>query len=146
MSQNLEIRIFSVAATDLAFEKGNLGYSIYWLMQKGDKPYYFREKSPRNFPVGSIALFNFENQIFGQAVTSEEIKKYSQQEHEQLEARLGYPYKASVRFEPSSIDVFHKYPLKTEVEKILGKKYSRTFTEVTWEQYQEILRLAERRP
>lgn len=117
-----------------------MGYAIYWLMQKADKPYYFRDKTPRDFPAGSIALFNYESQIFGQAITSEDVKKFSDEEQRQHE-----PYKASVKFWQSSIDVFREYPCKQEVESILGKEYSRNFTKVTWGQYQEILKLAGRR-
>jgi len=144
MSEEVQIRIFSLSRVE--FEAGNLGNAIYWLMKKGDKPYYFREMTPRNFPAGSIVLFNFESQIFGQAITYEAIRKFTSDEQRDNEAKMGYPYKAAVRFVQSSIDVFCKYPSKEEVEKILGKGYSRNFTILNWKQYEEVLRLAGRRP
>lgn len=139
-SDKIAIRIFSLSTID-GFEKGNLPYAIYWLMQKGKKPYQFREKTPVDFPAGSIALFSFGGQIFGHAITSEEIKKYSSKEKKQEE-----PYEADVRFEPSSIDIFSKYPTTEEVEKIRGKSHAHNFDILNWQQYQEILRLAGRKP
>jgi hypothetical protein len=140
LSQEIQIRIFSLS-TEAGFEKGNLGYAIYWLMKKGNNPYLFLEKTPKDFPIGSIVLFDFEGQIFGQAITSEEVKKLSPEEQ-----KKNGGFKASVRFEQSSIDVFFKYLPISEVEKILGRECARNFTIVNWRQYQEVLKAVGRIP
>ena len=78
-SEDVQIRIFHLSEEG-GFEKGNLGYTIYWLRRLGNDPYLFREKTPKDFPAGSIAVFDFERQIFGQAITREGIKRFTPKE------------------------------------------------------------------
>ena len=115
MTSEVQIRVFSLSSADI-FEENRLDYAIYWLMKKGDNRYYFRDKAPRNLPVGSIVLFSFEGKIFGQAITNEEVKRISSEEQSRMRRENDFIYKATVRFEPSSIDVFSKYPLKKDIE------------------------------
>jgi len=145
MTSEIQIRVFSLSSADI-FEENRLDYAIYWLMKKGNNRYYFRKMKPRNLPVGSIVLFSFQGKIFGQAITNEEIRMTSTEEQSRKRRESGFVYKATVRFEPSSIDVFPKYPLKKDIEEKFGIRFSRLFTPLTWEQYQEVLRMAERRP
>ena len=144
MTSEIQIRVFSLSIKDIF--KDGLEYAIYWLMKKGDNPCYFRENSPRNLPSGSIMLFKFKAQIFGQAIVKEEKRKVSAKKQAELRAENGYLYKHYLTFEPSSIDIFQRYPSQKEVEQKLNIKLARNFAPLSWEQYQEVLKMAKRRP
>jgi len=134
-SKDVEIRIFPLSKDE--FEERNLLYTIYWFRRLGNDPYHFRDLTPTDFPAGSIAVFDFETKIFGQAITREDIKKYPEKQGR---------FTAEVRFVQSSIDIFSKYPSIQQVREILGRDVSENFTKLEWDEYQEILKLAGRIP
>jgi len=118
-------------------------HAINWLKNKGENPYYFREKKPKNgLPSGSIVLFSFDAQIFGQATVKEEIQEVSLEEKRQLKKETGFDYKHKMILNPS-IEIFHSpYPKKKDVAPKIGKKFGQVFTYLNWKQYQQILEMA----
>jgi hypothetical protein len=145
VDSKIQIRVFSLSSKDI-FLPNRLDNAIYWLMKKGNNCYYFRERKPKDFPAGSIAVFSFEGRFFGQAITNKEVLPLSGEEQKRMKRETGFLYTGAVRFEPSSIDVFSKYPEKKDVEKTIGKSLSRNLITLTWDEYQEILKMAGRRP
>jgi len=136
------ICVFSLSKEDI-FRDG-IEFAVDWLRKKGEKPYYFRNKKPRRgLPSGSIVLFSFQGQIFGQATVKEDVKELSLQEQKQARERDGFEYKYSMILNGSSIDTFRYYPEKKDVALRIGKNFARLFTYLSWEQYQQILKMAE---
>ena len=144
MSQGVQIRVFALSSEDI-FRKGDLDFAINWLRHKGNALYYFRNKKPKNLPIGSIVLFSFEGKVFGQARTSEEVTRLSEQQQRQIKDETGFHYTGTVRFDADSIEVFDDYPLKKEITDLLGITFSRSFTILTRQEYQGILRMTGRR-
>lgn len=136
-----QIRVFALSSEDI-FRKGDLDFAINWLKNKGNSLYYFREKKPRNLPIGSIVLFSFEGRIFGQAITSEEITELPLQERRQIKDETGFNYTGTVRFDANTIEIFPSYPTKKEITDRIGVTFSRSFTPLTSQEYQSILRIA----
>jgi hypothetical protein len=57
MKPEKSICVFSLSKEDI-FQDG-IEFAINWLMKKGENPYYFRDKKPKNgLPSGSIVLFS----------------------------------------------------------------------------------------
>jgi len=140
MCPETKIVVFTLSEAD-EFKDG-VGYAVNWLRNKGEKPYYFRENKPKNLPSGSIVLFSFKAQIFGQAVVKEDIKEVPLEERRRLKAEYGFDYKHSMILEPEVI-IFHRYPTKKEVSDKLGIIWGRLFKYLNWQQYQQILEMAE---
>ena len=137
----MKICAISLSKKDI-FEDG-LEFAVDWLRKKGENPYYFREKKPKELPSGSIVLFSFLGQIFGEATVKEDIKKLSEEERRQAKERDGFDYRYSMILEKSSIVIFRHYPQKKDVEERIGKKFGRLFTYLDSKEYQEILEMAE---
>lgn len=107
------------------------------LKNKDEKPYLFRNRKPRRLPSGSIVLFKFQGQIFGEA----EVKK-PPEELTFEEKRKAGDYKYSMILKGSSIEIFSEpYPTQKDVESEIGKKFGRLFTILTAVQYQQILKM-----
>lgn len=137
----MKICVISLSKRDI-FEDG-LEFAINWLKKKGENPYYFREKKPRNgLPSGSIVLFSFLEQIFGEATVKEDIKELSPEERKQARERDGFEYKYFMILERSSIAIFRHYPKKKDVAQRIGKNFGRLFTYLDSKEYQEILQMA----
>lgn len=141
MTEETQIRVFALSKKDRAFKENTLECAIRYLKQlkrSGNKPYYFRALKPRNFPVGSIAVFKFKGIIFGKAITKGKIRPLADDD----------VYTASVMFDPLSIEVFtEEQPKQKIIEKKFDIRFGRTlFKKLTWEQYQRVLRMAKRKP
>lgn len=145
MTQETKICVFSLSEKDI-FKPKDMDYAINWLKNKGEKPYYFRKQKPKNgLPSGSIVLFSFEAQIFGQATVKEDIKEVSLEERNRLEKKTAFDYEHKMILNPINprIDIFHSpYPKKKDVALKIGKKFGRLFTYLNWKQYQQILEMA----
>jgi hypothetical protein len=130
--------VFSLSKKDKAFEDGKIETAVKWLRNKDEKPYLFRNGKPRRLPSGSIVLFKFQAQIFGQA----EVKK-PPEELPLEEKRKAGDYKYSMILNGSSIEIFPEpYPTQKDVESEIGKKCGQLFTILTAVQYQQILKMA----
>jgi len=131
--------VFSLSEEDEAFDHKDMGKAVRWLRDKQDEPNpvcYFRKKSLRDAPSGSIMLFSFDTKIFGQATlkgTKEEIP---------LKDKRRSVYKHFVRLDPATIEIFSRYPTKKEPTKKMGMNFSQVFTYFNYKQYQKILRLS----
>lgn len=136
-----EISVFSLSEKDI-FQPKNLEFAKQWLMSKHDEPYYFREKRPKSLPSGSITVFSFEAQIFGQAKTKEEIKEVLFERQENMRKGGRFVYKYSVLLDDSSTEVFRHNPLKKDLTEKLGIRWSRLFTSLSPDEYREILKMA----
>lgn len=120
-------------------------HAINWLKNKGENPYYFREKKPKNgLPSGSIVLFSFEAQIFGQATVKEDIQGVPLEERRRLEKIYRFTYKHYMILNSINprIDIFPRHPKKKDVALKIGKEFGQLFTYLNWEQYQQILEMA----
>jgi len=143
-----KIFVFSLSERDEAFSHKNMGKAVSWLRDKkeDEKPYcYFAEKSPRDVPSGSIVLFSFDAQIFGQATLKENIKEVPLKKQEDRRKAGKTVYKHFMFLDGSSIEIFPNYPTKKEITKKLNKNFSPLFTYLTQEEYQEILKIARKR-
>lgn len=118
------------------FKPKDIDYAINWLLNKGEKPYYFRECKPTHgLPSGSIVLFSFEAQIFGQATVKEDIQKVTLEEKQRLKKETGFDYKHKMILNPINprIDIFPRRPKKKDVARKIGKEFGRLFTYLNWE-------------
>ncbi len=143
-----KIFVFSLSERDEAFSHKNMEKAVSWLRDKkeNEKPRCnFAEKSPRDVPSGSIVLFSFDAQIFGQATLKENIKEIPLKEQEARKKAGKTVYKHFMFLDGSSIEIFPKYPTKKEITKKLHKNFSPLFTYFTHEEYQKILKLARKR-
>jgi hypothetical protein len=112
-------------------------------MKKGENPYYFRDKKPKNgLPSGSIVLFSFEGQIFGQAVVKEDVREVPLEKQKELMKEYGFLYKHSIVFDASSIEIFRFYPRKKDIAEKLDMRFAQLFTYIDYGQYQQILKMA----
>jgi len=137
MTQETKICVFSLSERDI-FKPKDMEYAINWLKNKGENPYLFRKMKPADgLPSGSIVLFSFEAQIFGQATVKEDVEKLSLKEKQQY----GFDYNYKMILNPS-IEIFPQYPKKRDVELKIGKKFGRLFTYLNWKQHQQILEMA----
>jgi len=120
--------------------------AVSWLRDKkeDEKPYYyFAEMSPKGgLPSGSIVLFSFDAQIFGQATVKKDKEKIPRDEQEARREAGKTVYKHFMIFDGSSIEIFHYYPTKKEIAEKLDIRFAQLFTYLNQEQYQEILRMA----
>jgi hypothetical protein len=143
MNPEKVICVFSLSKADI-FRDG-IEFAIKWLREKGENPYYFREKKPKNgLPSGSIVLFSFEAQIFGQATVKEDIQEVPLEERQRLKKEFGFDYKHYMILNPINprIDIFPQCPKKKDVALKIGKEFAQLFTYINWEQYQQILEMA----
>jgi hypothetical protein len=76
MTEKERICVFSISKRDRFC---NIKQTIDWLRNEGkDLKYYFNKWKPKSeLRKGSIVLFSFEGQIFGQARVKEDIKEIS---------------------------------------------------------------------
>jgi hypothetical protein len=117
--------------------------AVDWLRTKDEKPYYFRNRKPKNgLPSGSIVLFSFQGQIFGQATVKEDVRELSLEGQRQARERDGFDYRYSMILNGSTIEIFRNHPTKKEVTLRIGKKFGRLFTYLNAVQYQQILKIA----
>lgn len=127
----------------LSLSKEDIFDHIKWLREKGEKPYYFRSRKPRHgLPSGSIVLFSFQGQIFGQATVKEDVKELSMEGQRQARERDGFDYRYSMVLSGSTIEIFRNHPTKKEATIRIGKKFGRLFTYLTTVEYQQILKMA----
>ncbi len=119
-----EIRQFLL--TEPQFPKHDLPAIRRWLESKKNASYKFRIRKPKDFPVGSIAVFSYEGKYIGTAVTNGEVVSTSGDN----------PYTGRVSFDPDSIKIFRRCPARLE-----GKKFCRNLVKLTWSQYQDIVRM-----
>ncbi len=139
-----KVCLFSLSESDI-FPHKDVDFAIKWLLSKGERPYYFREKKPKHgLPLGSIVLFSFDAQIFGQATVKKDVEEVSFEERKQLEKKHGFIYKHKMHFDPASVEIFHYHPPKKELRDRLNMRFAQVFTYLKWDQYQEILRIARR--
>jgi|SRR3990170_352602 len=143
------ICVFSLSKADISFRfTVGIKGAIDWLKGKKEKPhaYYFHEKKPKNgVPPGSIILFSFEGQIFGQATVKEDIKPLSVGEKECLRSvSHSVDYKHYLTLEPSSIEIFRFHPTKEDVMEETELRFAQLFTYINSEQYKQILKMAKR--
>ena len=131
--------VFSLSKKD---EFTSMEYAKNWLLNKGEKPYYFRESKPKALVSGSIVLFSFEAQIFGQAVVKKGIREVPFEEQENWRRTGNVVYKYCMNFEPSSIEVFRFHPAKKDITEKLGINFGQLFTYLNPNQHQEILKMA----
>jgi hypothetical protein len=141
VKQEIQYRVFALSSEDI-FPKGDLLFALKWLRTKGNKPYYFQNKKPRNLGVGSFILFSFEGQVFGRARTSELVTVLSEIEQREIEAETGFHDTGTVRFNPISIEVFSDQLYKKQITAEIGIKFSRNFTKLTKVEYDQIVRMA----
>jgi len=140
MNSGIRFYVFSLSKKDKSFEDGKIETAVEWLRKKGENPYYFREKKPKNgLPSGSIVLFSFQGQIFGQATVKDDVRKLSLEEQ-----RIhGSEYKYCMVLKGSSIEIFPKpYPKKKDVAPKIRKNFGRLFTILDSKQYHIILKMA----
>ena len=143
-----KIFVFSLSERDEAFSHKNMEKAVSWLRDKkeNEKPRCnFAEKSPRDVPSGSIVLFSFDAQIFGQATLKGTKKEVPLEAPEDRRNAKRTVYKHFVYLEPTKIEIFPNYPTKKEITRKLGIKFNRVFTYFTHDEYQKILKLARKR-
>jgi len=144
MNPEKKICVFSLSERDI-FPPKDMEFAKNWLLNKGEKPYYFREKKPKDgLPSGSIVLFSFNGRIFGQATVKEDVQEVPLEEQKQIEKEYRFTYKHKMFFDPSTVEIFHYYPTKKEITEKLHIQFAQLFKYLTWNQYQEILRMARR--
>lgn len=140
--------VFSLSAKDYEFEPHDMEKAIKWLTDKRDEPNprcLFRYHSPRDVPSGSIMLFSFDAQIFGQAIFKGTKIKFSPAEQEEQRKNNQTVYRHFVYLEPKkSIQTFLSYPTKKEITEKLGINFSRIFTYFSYDEYQKILNMAKK--
>ena len=141
-----KICVFSLSKRDEAFRHKDMERAKSWLRNKKDEePYYFAEMSPKGgLPSGSIVLFSFDAQIFGQATVKEDKEKIPRDEQEARRKAGKTVYKHSMILDGSSIEIFPYYPTKKEIAEKLDIRFAQLFTYLNQEQYQEILRMAKK--
>jgi hypothetical protein len=140
MNTDRLICVLSLSKTDV-FGRGI--NAVDWLRNKDEKPYYFRTRKPKNgLPSGSIVLFSFQGQIFGQATVKEDVRELSPQEQEQARKRDHFDYRYSMILNGSSIEIFRNHPTKKDVAPKIRKNFGRLFTYLNAVQYQQILKMA----
>lgn len=138
-----KICVFSLSERDEAFSHKNMERAKSWLINKGERPYYFAEMSPKGgLPSGSTVLFSFDARIFGQATVKEDVKEVPFEEQEARRKMGKTVYKHSMVFNGSSIEVFPYSPTKKEIVEKLGMQFAQLFTYLNQKQYQEILKMA----
>jgi len=144
MNPKKKICVFSLSDRDI-FPPKDMEFAKNWLLNKGENPYYFREKKPKDgLPSSSIVLFSFDGRIFGQATVKEDVQEVPLEEQKQIEKKDGFTYKHKMFFDPSTVEIFRYCPTKKNITERLDKKFAQLFTYLNWEQYQEILRMARR--
>jgi hypothetical protein len=138
-----KICVFSLSERDEAFGHKDMKRAKSWLINKDERPYYFAEKSPKDgLPRGSIVLFSFDAQIFGQATVKEDVEEVPFDEQE-ARRRMGRPvYKHSMIFNGSSIEIFPYNPTKKEITEKLHIRFGQVFRYINQKEYQEILKMA----
>lgn len=138
-----KICIFSLSERDEAFSHKDMKRAKSWLANKDEDPFYFAQKSPKNgLPSGSIVLFSFDAQIFGQATVKEDVLEVPFEEQEARRKMGKTVYKHSMILDGSSIEIFSYNPTKKEITEKLGIKFGQVLKYLDWKQYQEILRMA----
>jgi hypothetical protein len=147
MADEKLICVFSLSKADpsFMFTIGIKG-AVDWLKGKQDAPhrYYFCGSKPKHgLPPGSMVLFSFEGQIFGQATVKEDLKPLPMKEKERLrKVPHSADYKHYLTLEPSSIEIFRFHPTKEEVTEETELRFAQLFTYINSEQYQQILKMA----
>jgi hypothetical protein len=149
MSNDRKIYVFSLSRTDLAFSFSvGIERAISWLEGKKIPPhrYYFRSAKPKNgLPPGSIMLFSFDGQIFGQAIVKEDIKPLSPEELNRAQkAPKSDKYKYYVTLDPESIEIFRFHPTKEEITEQTELLFAQLYTYPTQAQYYQIIKMARR--
>jgi len=138
-----KICVFSLSERDEAFSHKNMERAKSWLINKDEKLCYFAEKSPKGgLPSGSIVLFSFDAQIFGQATVKEDVQEVPFEEQETRRKMGKTVYKHSMVLNGSSIEIFPYNPTKKEIAEKLDIHFGQVFKYLNWNQYQEILRMA----
>ena len=137
------ICVFSLSKRDEAFKLGDMKGAKSWLASKGENPLYFAEKSPKDgLPSGSIVLFSFDAQIFGQATAKEDVQEVPFEEQEIRRKKGKTVYKHFMVLNGSSIELFPYNPTKKEIAEQLDIHFGQVFKYLDVHQYQEILRMA----
>jgi len=138
-----KICVFSLSERDEAFSHKDMEGAKSWLASKDEEPFYFAKISPKNgLPSGSIVLFSFDAQIFGQAIVKEDVKEVPFEEQE-IRRKMGKTvYKHFMILNGSSIEIFPYSPTKKEITEKLDIRFGQVLRYLNQEQYQEILRMA----
>jgi hypothetical protein len=142
MNQEKKICVFSLSEKDPAFGHKDMERAKNWLLNKGEKPYYFRETKPKSLPSGSTVLFSFDARIFGQASVKKGPREVSMEEQETWRKTGNVVYKYYLILDGASIEVFRFYPAKKDIEEELDIRFAQLFTYLNFNQYQEILKMA----
>jgi hypothetical protein len=142
MNLEKKICVFSLSEKDPSFGHKDIERAKNWLLNKDEKPYYFRETKPKSLPSGSIVLFSFDARIFGQAFVKQAPREVSLEEQENWRKTGNIVYKYYMILDGSSIEVFRFYPAKRDIEEKLDIRFAQLFTYVDMNQYQEILKMA----
>jgi hypothetical protein len=144
-----KICVFSLSRVDLSFtfSVGIKGV-ISWLEGKRIPPhrYYFRGSKPKNgLPPGSIALFSFDGQIFGQAIVKDNIKPISPDElNKEQKAPKSDKYQYYVTLDPESVEIFRFHPTKEEITEQMELRFAQLYTYLDDAQYDQIVKMARR--
>ena len=141
MFDEKKICIFSLSEKDPAFSHGGMENAKKWLLNKGEKPYYFRETKPKELPPGSVVLFSFDARIFGQAKIKKAPVAVSQKEQENWKKTGDIIYKYYMVLNGPSIEVFRFHPSKRDIEEKLDLRFAQLFTYISEDNYQEILKM-----
>jgi hypothetical protein len=136
MSLERTICVISLSRVDLAFTFSvGIGGAISWLHGKRLPPhrYYFRSSKPKNgLPSGSIILFSFKSQFFGQALVKDDIRPLTPEELEKEQtAPKSAKYTHYVTLDPDAITVFRFHPTKEEVSEQTELRFAQLFTYLT---------------
>jgi hypothetical protein len=149
MSSERKICVFSLSRTDLAFTFSvGIERAISWLEGKKIPPhrYYFRSAKPKNgLPPGSIILFSFDGQIFGQAILKDDIKPLSPEElNKERKAPKSDKYKYYVTLDSKSIEIFRFHPTKEEITEQTELIFAQLYTYLDPAQYGQIMKMTRR--
>jgi hypothetical protein len=144
MNQEKKICVFSLSEKDPAFSHKDIEHAKNWLINKGEKPYYFRETKPKELSQGSIVLFSFDARIFGQAYIKKAPTEVSSEEQENWRKTGNIVYKYYMILDGSSIEIFRFYPTKRDIEERFDMRFAQLFTYLNFSQYNEILKMARR--
>ena len=139
MDTGKKICVFSLSKEDIFT---SMEQAKNWLINKGEKPYYFREKAPTSLPSDSIVLFSFEARVFGQAKVKKDVAMVPFEEQENWRKTGNVVYKHYMIFNGDSIEVFRYYPTKRDITENLNVRFAQLFTYLNYEQYQKILKMA----
>jgi hypothetical protein len=151
MSQEQIICLFSLSKKDPTFRNViSINGPINWLKGKKSPPhrFYFRSNAPSSLPVGSKVLFSFESQIFGEAIVRGGVERVSSKDSELPETFSGH-YQKFVTLDPDSIMIYRFHPTKRELQEtdfFSDYQFSELYTYITREQYEYILKNAQRQP